>query len=63
MTNDYTKNIKLTNSPCVRNCCLDETDICLGCFRHLDEIVGWRNYSLNEKEQIIQLCQQRRDNK
>ncbi|WP_156302871.1 DUF1289 domain-containing protein, partial [Methylogaea oryzae] len=24
--------------PCVRNCCLDSTDICLGCFRALAEI-------------------------
>ncbi|MBU1192647.1 MAG: DUF1289 domain-containing protein [Gammaproteobacteria bacterium] len=28
-------------SPCVRNCCLDDQDICLGCFRSLAEIVGW----------------------
>lgn len=28
-------------SPCVRNCCLNEEDICLGCFRSLNEIVGW----------------------
>ena len=28
-------------SPCVRNCCLNEKDVCLGCFRHLDEITRW----------------------
>lgn len=28
-------------SPCVRNCCLDENDICLGCFRSLAEITAW----------------------
>jgi uncharacterized protein len=28
-------------SPCVRNCCLNEQDICLGCFRSLDEIKQW----------------------
>lgn len=28
-------------SPCIRNCCLDENNICLGCFRALDEIVVW----------------------
>ncbi|MFV0594771.1 DUF1289 domain-containing protein [Shewanella sp.] len=27
--------------PCVRNCCLDQQDICMGCFRHLDEILAW----------------------
>ncbi|MBT2912746.1 DUF1289 domain-containing protein, partial [Vibrio anguillarum] len=24
-------------SPCIRQCCLDEMDICLGCFRSLNE--------------------------
>lgn len=28
-------------SPCIRNCCLDENDICLGCFRSLTEIMQW----------------------
>lgn len=28
-------------SPCVRNCCLNEVDICVGCFRSLEEITRW----------------------
>jgi len=28
-------------SPCVRNCCLDGQDICLGCGRSLGEILEW----------------------
>lgn len=28
-------------SPCVRNCCLDDNDICLGCFRSVTEIKQW----------------------
>ena len=28
-------------SPCIRNCCLDENDICLGCFRSVEEITSW----------------------
>ncbi|WP_090198386.1 DUF1289 domain-containing protein [Pseudomonas pohangensis] len=28
-------------SPCVRNCCLDDEDICLGCGRSLGEILEW----------------------
>lgn len=31
----------LPDSPCVRNCCLNDDDICLGCFRSLDEIRNW----------------------
>jgi predicted Fe-S protein YdhL (DUF1289 family) len=33
--------MKKVESPCVRNCCLDEKDICLGCFRSLAEITQW----------------------
>ena len=28
-------------SPCIRNCCLDDDDICLGCLRSLEEIMAW----------------------
>lgn len=28
-------------SPCVGNCCLNESDMCMGCFRTLQEIKNW----------------------
>jgi len=28
-------------SPCIRNCCLDDDDVCIGCGRALAEIVAW----------------------
>ncbi|MEP1869041.1 MAG: DUF1289 domain-containing protein, partial [Paraglaciecola sp.] len=28
-------------SPCVRNCCLDKQDMCVGCYRLIDEILIW----------------------
>jgi predicted Fe-S protein YdhL (DUF1289 family) len=28
-------------SPCVRNCCLDDDHTCLGCFRSIEEIKEW----------------------
>ncbi|MCH1931659.1 DUF1289 domain-containing protein [Shewanella sp. A25] len=37
------------SNPCVRNCCLDQQDICMGCFRHLDEILGWRTFTDEER--------------
>jgi uncharacterized protein len=40
-------------SPCVRNCCLDDQDICIGCLRSIDEIVGWSQFNLDEKQQVI----------
>ena len=52
---------KLTDSPCVRNCCLDDDDVCLGCFRHIDEITSWRAYSDEEKQNVVSLCKQRQE--
>jgi len=46
-------------SPCVRNCCLNEVDICLGCFRHLDEIMAWQKLNGAAKKDVLRLCQQR----
>jgi predicted Fe-S protein YdhL (DUF1289 family) len=43
-------------SPCVRNCCLDGEDICLGCFRSISEIVRWSEASEQEKREILARC-------
>ena len=40
-------------SPCVRNCCLDHDDVCLGCFRTLDEILAWGGSGAPEREAIL----------
>lgn len=45
-------------SPCVRNCCLNENDFCIGCARHLTEITQWTKYSEQQKLHVIELCQQ-----
>jgi predicted Fe-S protein YdhL (DUF1289 family) len=29
------------STPCIRNCCLTDDDICLGCFRSINEISLW----------------------
>ena len=47
-------------SPCVRNCCLDEADICLGCFRTITEITGWQAATESEKKEILVRCRIRR---
>lgn len=41
-----------TDSPCVRNCCLDEHDVCLGCGRELQEILRWQSASNEDREAI-----------
>ena len=51
---------KVPESPCVRTCCLDEQDICLGCYRTLVEILEWNTYGSQEKLKVIALCEQRK---
>jgi uncharacterized protein len=49
------------NSPCVRNCCLDDDLICLGCFRSLDEIKEWGIVDAHQRGAILGNAQQRRE--
>jgi predicted Fe-S protein YdhL (DUF1289 family) len=37
-------------SPCVYICCLDDKDVCLGCYRTCDEITGWGAMNNNERK-------------
>lgn len=59
MTND--DKVTIVASPCVRNCCLDEQDICVGCFRHIEEIVGWQRRTEQQQREILKKCQSRRE--
>jgi predicted Fe-S protein YdhL (DUF1289 family) len=49
----------LTLSPCVRNCCLDDDDVCLGCGRSLEEIIAWSTSPEERKTEILRLCRER----
>ena len=46
-------------TPCVRNCCLDENDICLGCYRSISEIIAWGTASEAERSEILVRCRMR----
>ncbi|WP_341852283.1 DUF1289 domain-containing protein [Vibrio vulnificus] len=46
-------------NPCVRNCCLNEHDICLGCGRTLEEILNWSCAAEAEKHEILRKSQER----
>ncbi|MAK90718.1 MAG: DUF1289 domain-containing protein [Oleibacter sp.] len=48
------------SSPCIRNCCLDHNDICLGCYRTLEEIRHWVESTAQQKQNILALCEARR---
>ena len=47
-------------SPCVRICCLDDNDVCLGCGRTLDEIRRWSVMAETEKHATLRLAAERR---
>ncbi|QDE30937.1 DUF1289 domain-containing protein [Shewanella polaris] len=47
------------DSPCVRNCCLDAQDICLGCHRSLDEILAWHTMDEQQKSTSLEIIKQR----
>lgn len=50
----------VVESPCVRNCCLNEDDVCLGCFRSLVEITRWTTVNNQGKQDIVRNAEQRR---
>ena len=47
-------------SPCVRKCTLDGDDICVGCFRSIDEICAWGGASDDRRRDILQNSARRR---
>ena len=48
------------DSPCIRNCCLNEEDICLGCFRSMQEICRWHSANRDEQKAILSCAAQRK---
>ncbi len=47
-------------SPCIRQCCLDDRDECLGCGRTLDEIKAWHAADTDGREAILENAKARR---
>ena len=47
-------------SPCVRNCCLNEEDVCLGCFRVLTEITQWTLVDEKTRREFLDNANSRR---
>jgi len=46
-------------SPCVRLCTLNESNMCLGCARTLNEITSWASYSDEQRLKVIGECEKR----
>lgn len=47
-------------SPCVNVCALDRDRYCTGCWRHIDEIVAWRQLGEIERCEVVARARQRR---
>ena len=48
-------------SPCVDVCQMNPiTGLCRGCFRTLDEIAGWLDFSASEKLEVLKRLDERR---
>ena len=48
-------------SPCISLCRLDEQKVCLGCFRHGEDIREWRSADDNRRRVIRAEAEQRRE--
>jgi predicted Fe-S protein YdhL (DUF1289 family) len=49
-------------SPCIRHCCLNQEDTCIGCFRTLQEIKAWSAATPEEKQLILERAHNRKLN-
>ncbi len=52
--------VAIVASPCIRKCCLNEHDICLGCFRSLDEIKLWTQVNDQQRRHFLIAAEQRK---
>ena len=49
-------------SPCRLVCKYNEDKICIGCYRTMEEIINWINYTDKEKEEVLKRVTERRPN-
>lgn len=47
-------------SPCVAACKLNAEQICTGCYRHIDEVVAWKQVGNARRRQILLQVEQRK---
>ncbi|WP_031435126.1 DUF1289 domain-containing protein [Methylomarinum vadi] len=52
--------LETIESPCIGQCCLNEQDICLGCYRSLEEITSWTLVDNDTRRQYLQNVAERK---
>jgi predicted Fe-S protein YdhL (DUF1289 family) len=51
----------MINSPCIKVCRLTDCKaFCVGCWRTLEEIKGWRHYNEAEKQSVLDMIENRK---
>jgi hypothetical protein len=48
------------NKPCIKQCCLNEEEICLGCFRTFNDMRLWNKASIEEKKEMMRIAEGRK---
>jgi len=48
-----------TQSPCVRNCCLNGDDVCVGCGRTLEDIRHWTAFTPEQRTHALKAAKKR----
>ncbi|MSO88714.1 MAG: DUF1289 domain-containing protein [Rhodospirillaceae bacterium] len=52
---------EFVRSPCVDICRIDkDTALCAGCFRTIDEIMGWLDLSSDGRREVLRKVEERR---
>lgn len=47
-------------SPCIQVCSLDQYDVCVGCYREMQEIVDWQQLSDADRRLVLARAAERR---
>ena len=47
-------------SPCIRHCTLDDQQVCIGCYRTIDDIVAWSSLGNEARREGISRAGERR---
>lgn len=50
----------VVKSPCIDVCKLDEHNICIGCWRTLEEIAVWSKLNEQQKITVLENCEVRK---
>ena len=49
----------MIQSPCIKHCSVNIDGVCNGCLRTRQEITDWRNYSDEQKREVLEAIKER----